>query len=74
MNHSQKECHKNIRDNKACVDNKGNKFWLKLNMASKNPIQSQSQNKSNDNGSVAFHYRAQDFKTSSVSWMFKVMN
>jgi hypothetical protein len=37
MNHSQKECHKNIRDNKACVDNKGNKFWLKLNMASKNP-------------------------------------
>jgi len=53
LNHTQQECRKRIRDNKPCVNNKGQLFWPKINPTSidTNSVHSNS-DPNNEVGSV----------------------
>jgi hypothetical protein len=55
MGHCQQECWKRIRENKPCVDMKGQTFWPKLNAAAENANSMQAQKDPNDGVGSVFH-------------------
>jgi len=57
LNHTQEECRKRKRDNKPCVNNKGQLYWPKINNVNTQNDQTQ-QNDSNNEVDSVFQSRA----------------
>jgi hypothetical protein len=57
LNHTQEECQKRKKDNKPCVNNKGQLYWPKINNINTQSAQNQ-QNDSNNEVDSVFQSRA----------------